>query len=110
MNAATLIREATQSGVVLRLDGGKIKASGRPEVLAAMVPQLREHRAELREFLADAHVTATALLEAAMRACDHHGDDARARAQMKAECLSIPPHLWKDLLDHLQRSYPRRPL
>lgn len=110
MNAATLIRQAGQSGVALRLDGGKIKASGRPEALAAMVPQLREHRTELFDFLADAHTTATALLEAAMRACDHYNDEQQARAQMRDECLSTPPALWKDLMEHFQRSYPRRPL
>ena len=109
MNPATLIREAGESGIVLRLDRGKIKASGSPEALATMVPQLREHRAELLEFLADAHTTATALLEAAMRACDYYNDDAEARAQMSAECLSTPPALWKDLMEHFQRSYPRDP-
>jgi hypothetical protein len=94
MNAAALIREASESGIVLRLDEGKIKARGSPDALAAMVPQLREHRPELLEFLIDAHDTATALIDAAMRACDYHGDNAQRREQMRAECKSTPCHLW----------------
>jgi hypothetical protein len=109
VTAATLIRKASAAGIVLRLVDGKIKASGRPEALAAMVPQLREHRPELLEFLADAHDTGTAVIDAAMRACDYHGDDAQAREQMKAACMSTPCHLWNDLIEHFVRSYPRHP-
>jgi hypothetical protein len=108
MNAAALIREASESGIVLRLDGGKIKARGSPEALAAMVPQLREHRPELLQLLTEAHATATALIDAAMRACDYHGDDGHAREQMRAACMSTPCDLWNDLIEHFVRSYPRR--
>ena len=76
--------------------------------VAALAPELREHRLELIEFLSAAHESTTALIEAAMRACDNFGDDVEARDQMKAECMSTPRHLWNDLIDHLEKTYPRR--
>ncbi len=64
------------------------------------------HKPELVQFLLDAHATTTALIEAAMRACVHHGDGDVAREAMRADCLATPPHLRADLLDHLRKTYP----
>lgn len=47
-----------------------------------------------------AHRVTAALLKAAMRACDQHGDSESARQQMRADCLELPPHLQADLLAH----------
>ncbi len=47
------------------------------------------------------------LIEAAMRACDHHNDNAAAREQMRLDCLATPQHLRADLLDHFQQTYPK---
>ncbi len=47
------------------------------------------------------------LIEAAMRACDHHGDNAAAREQMRSECLATPADLWADLLAHFNETYPK---
>jgi len=107
MTAATLIRQAGSAGVSLRLDQGKIKASGDPAALAGLVPQLREHRQELIEFLTDAHETTVRLLAAAMRACDHHNDSQAARDEMRADCLNTPLYLRADLLDHFTTAYPK---
>lgn len=41
------------------------------------------------------------LLAAAMRRCDEFGDGPAARADMRADVLSTPPHLQQDLLDYL---------
>ena len=52
MSAATLIQQAQAAGVVLRLEGGQIKATGDRQALAGMVEELRQHKAELAEYLA----------------------------------------------------------
>ena len=46
------------------------------------------------------------LLTAAARACDHHGDNEKAREQMRADVLSTPPELRAGLLNHFDRAYP----
>jgi len=46
------------------------------------------------------------LLAAAMRACDHHGDEEHARAEMRAAIHATPPHLHADLLAHFTSAYP----
>ena len=45
---------------------------------------------------------ASDLIEAAMKVCDHHGDGEAARADMRQQCLELPPHLQADLLEHFQ--------
>jgi len=107
MTAQTLIRQASAAGVELRLIDGKVKASGNAAALAELVPQLRQHKPELIQFLQEAHVTTTALIKAAMRACDHHGDNAAAREQMRSECLATPADLRADLLAHFNETYPK---
>jgi len=107
MSAQTLIRQAGAAGVELRLIDGKVKASGNAEALTELVPQLRQHKPELIQFLQDAHVTTTALIEAAMRACDHHGDTDAARKEMRLDCLNTPQHLRADLQTHFQQTYPK---
>lgn len=52
-------------------------------------------------------ISADELIEAAMRACDAHGDGEAAREQMRIECLEIPPNLRADLLDYFRRTYPK---
>lgn len=42
------------------------------------------------------------LLEAAMRICDLHGDDERARAEMREDCLALNETLQADLLAHFR--------
>ena len=45
---------------------------------------------------------ASDLIEAAMKVCDHHGDGEAARADMRQQCMELPPHLQADLLAHFQ--------
>lgn len=52
MSAATLIREAQDAGVALRMVGGKLKAVGKLSVVQSWAPRLREHKSELIEALA----------------------------------------------------------
>ncbi|MBS0292934.1 MAG: hypothetical protein JSS01_10510 [Proteobacteria bacterium] len=46
-----------------------------------------------------------ALLEAAMRAAAHWNDNPE---DWRQQCMEVPPHQRQDLLDHLQREYPKR--
>ena len=100
MTAALLYRRAIESGGTLRLGEGKVKAAGSHEALAELVPQLRECKPELIEFLTAAHVTTTALIAAAMKVCDRHNDSEAARHEMRLDCLNTPLHLRSDLLNH----------
>ena len=99
MTAAMLYRRAIESGVRLRLVEGKVKASGSNEALAELVPQLRQSKPELIEFLQAAHDTA-ALTTAAMKVCDRFGDNAAAREEMRLDCINTPAHLRADLMAH----------
>ena len=56
-----------------------------------------------------AHRLAADLIKAAMRACDRHGDDKAARADMRRECLDSPMHLQADLLDYFNQTYGVKP-
>lgn len=47
-----------------------------------------------------AHRLAKELIAAAMRRCDKFKDGEAARADMRRDCLELPPHLQADLLDH----------
>lgn len=49
--------------------------------------------------------TLNALLEAAMRAAAHWNDNPE---DWRQQCMEVPPHQRQDLLDHLQREYPKR--
>ena len=51
MTAQTLIRQASDAGVELRLINGKVKASGLADAVALIVDQLRANKAQLVEFL-----------------------------------------------------------
>ena len=56
-----------------------------------------------------AHRLMKELIEAAMKACDHHGDGEAAREEMRLDCLATPQHLRGDLLDHFTKTYGVRP-
>ena len=51
MSAKTLIRQASDAGVALRLIDGKVKASGHADAVALLIDQLRANKVELFEFL-----------------------------------------------------------
>ncbi len=103
--------------VIERLHAAGFEVTLTPEHGLRVVPASRltpeeralvlAHKPELVQFLLDAHATTTALIEAAMRACDHHGDGDAAREQMRRDCLDTPPHLQQDLLEHFKQTYRR---
>lgn len=49
-----------------------------------------------------AHRITADLIQAAMRVCDRYADDDAARQEMREQCLSLPPHLQADLLEHFR--------
>lgn len=53
-----------------------------------------------------AHRVEKKLIEAAMRRCDEFGDGEDARREMREQCLSLPPHLQIDLLEHFSGNRP----
>ncbi len=106
MSADTLLREAMTAGVTLRIDeGGALKAAGPADTVREWAPLLRENKADLLQFLQDAHASTAQLVEAAMRACDHFGDSPAAREQMRRDVIDTPLHLRADLLQHLTSAY-----
>ena len=46
------------------------------------------------------------LIEAAMRACDHHGDSPAAQQEMVQQCMEVPPEQRQELWEHFRRAYP----
>ncbi len=68
---------------------------------------IRAHKAELIACIQESARITVELLTAAMRACDHWGDGPEAREQMRQQCMEVPPHQRQDLLEHLQRQYPK---
>lgn len=88
----------SSDGKSLTVPAGKLTDTCRALILS--------NKQALIRFLTDAQATTADLLKAAMRACDHHGDNDAAREQMRADCLGTPPHLQADLLDHFKKTYP----
>ena len=82
----------TADGEHLAAPADKLTIEQRATILA--------HKPELIEYLRAAHDTTTALMVAAMKVCDRHGDGEVARHEMRDQCLALPPHLQVDLLAH----------
>jgi hypothetical protein len=53
MSVQSLIRQAQEAGVELRLVDGKVRASGTRAAVTSMLEPLRKHRAELIEAMTD---------------------------------------------------------
>lgn len=104
MNAPKILATLWAAGIRVRLKDGHLAVpAGRlSDEHRALV---LNHRAELIQFLTEARETTAALVESAMRACDHWNDAPEAREQMRRECLETPPHLRADLLDHFNNAY-----
>lgn len=63
------------------------------------------HKTELIELLLESSRITHELMQAAMRACDAHGDGPEAREAMRADVLGTPPELRPGLLDHFRENY-----
>lgn len=105
MDAAEIFKCLHAAGISLAFAGDRLTASPSSRMNDELRDLIRSHKAELVEYLQAARATTAALIDAAMRACDHHGDSEPARQQMREQCLALPPHLQADLLAHFQRAY-----
>lgn len=96
--------------IALWADGVMVKLTPDANNLAVPAGRLNNHQRELLlsnkaalvTYLVSAHTTTVSLIAAAMRRCDQFNDGADARAEMRQQCLELPPHLQADLLEHFQ--------
>ena len=108
MTPQAILRELWSAGICLKLtnDGqnlsvpaGKLSQHQRAQIIS--------NKPAIVEFLQSVDKTTTNLIEAAMRVCDFHGDNASSREAMRLDCLAVPAHLRLDLLEHFQAAYPQ---
>ncbi len=108
MLATDLINDLMRAGFSLTLSGTQLVVSPASRLTDDQCSAIRSHKACLVQFLLDAQASTALLIAAAMRCCDHHGDDAQARADMRQQCLETPLHLRADLLDYFNTTYGRK--
>ena len=83
-----------KTGIVV--PAGKLTEAQRAAVLG--------HKPALIACILESARITTELLDAAMRAAAHWKDDPE---EWRRQCMEVPPHQRGDLLDHLQRQYPK---
>lgn len=109
MDAPTIFQRLYAAGVRLELHGERLSASPAARLNDDLRALIRTHKPALVAYLTDAHQTTLELIEAAMRACDHHGDGPEAREQMRRDCHETPPAMREDLRDHFKQTYRDKP-
>ncbi|MGJ7486901.1 hypothetical protein ACSFA2_16695 [Variovorax sp. LT2P21] len=108
MSPLDICRTASEAGISLRVDGEVLVVKPSNRLTPALRELLVAHKPELIAFVDAAHKTTAQLIQAAMQACDHHGDDETARDEMRADCLATPPYLQHDLLAYFRGQYGRQ--
>ena len=83
-----------KTGIVV--PAGKLTEAQRAAVLG--------HKPALIACILESARITTELLDAAMRAAAHWKDDPE---EWRRQCMEVPPHQRADLLEHLQRHYPK---
>lgn len=106
MTPAEVCRAIYAAGMTIRADGAELVLKPADRLTPALRELLLCHKPELIEFLFGAERTTADLIEAAMRACEHHGDGEAAREQMRQECRDTPLEQQADLRDHFRKEYP----
>ncbi|QNN55975.1 hypothetical protein H9K76_15430 [Diaphorobacter ruginosibacter] len=92
--------EVTEDGAHLTVPAGVLTPDQRVAI--------RDNKAALILCIQESARTTAELLDAAMRACDHHNDSPQAREEMRRQCLEIPPFQRADLANHFKSQYPSR--
>ena len=109
MTAASILEVLSVQGFTVSLvDNDRLAVSPSSKLHDSQRELLRANKAEIVALLREAKATTDALVKAAMRACDHWGDNPADRADMKRECIATPPHLQADLLNHFKKTYPQK--
>lgn len=111
MTPARILETLWGQGLTVTLgNGDRLVVSPASALRDSQRELLRANKAPIVVFLRESNDAAsdlmTALLAAAMRVCDDHGDGPAARADMERDCLATPPHLRRDLLEHFQSVHP----
>ena len=83
-----------KTGIVV--PAGKLTQAQRAAVLG--------HKPALIACILESARITTELLDAAMHAAAHWKEDPE---EWRRQCMEVPPHLRGDLLEHLQRHYPK---
>lgn len=105
MTAAAILTDLMRAGIEVRLKDDTHLAVPAGSLTPEQRTLLVSHRDELIAYLVDARNTTAALIDAAMRACDAHGDSDSARQQMHRDVEATPPSLRGDLLQHFLHTY-----
>jgi hypothetical protein len=100
VHSATVIATAMQQG-----RKGSATTVNPDEKLRVALPSTRntQHGALTR------HRFIAKLIEEAMKVCDFHGDGEAARADMRQQCLELPPVMQADLLAYFKGERPFQP-
>lgn len=107
MTAASILVQLWAQGFTISLmDNDRLAVSPASTLNHVHRELLLVHKTEIVVLLRDAKTTTDALVNAAMRACDHWGDSPADRDLMRLECLATPTHLQTDLLNHFSKNYP----
>ncbi|MDZ4290737.1 MAG: hypothetical protein U1C47_02305 [Hydrogenophaga sp.] len=106
-SAPSILRQLCAAGVRLEMKGDRLSASPATHLNDELRDLIRRHKNQLMDYLVEAHQSASALIDAAMRSCDHWGDSQTAREEMRQDVIQTPPHLRADLLEHFRQSYPK---
>lgn len=109
MTPVDLCRAVYSEGVQIRADGSDLVLAPAGRLPTALRELLLTHKPELIDFLHEAEHTVDELVRVSMLACDYHEDGDKARADMRADMLAIPPHQHADLIKHFKKSYGERP-
>lgn len=101
MSPEIILRELWEAGIHIQLaqDGVNLIAPA-GKLNAEQRALIGEHKASLVALLRKSRDATKALLNAALRRCDQFGDNEKSRAEMRDECLGLPPDLQLDLLKY----------
>lgn len=108
MTAAEVTAAVHAAGLVVLLHGSDLVVKPADRITPQVRAMLATAKAEVVAYLAACERIMPRLMDAAMRACDHHRDSEQARADMRADILATPLHMRLDLMHHFQVTYGRQ--
>lgn len=106
MTAEAILDELLSEGIepCLTADGTGIEVPA-GVLTDAQRAAIRQNKAELIACIQEAARVTAELLAAASNACDAWGDDAKAREDMRQQCMETPWRLRAELTQHFRRAY-----
>ena len=95
------IRANTATGIATSMQQRQ-KSSATTATQGEKLQVARPSECNMQRGALTAHRMAKELIKAAMKVCDKHGDGEAARADMRQQCMELPPDMQRDLLEHFQ--------